>query len=108
MFALWEWKCSTSVELLVTGAVNGGRMTELVLETTGGYIEVGGSDDTKCFACDRGKRLKCAHERAHPQNRNLITFQSGNRANEINPVSSVRYYKMARHRLRRFSQWLVE
>jgi hypothetical protein len=107
MFALWEWKCSTPVEFLAAGAVNGGRMAELVLETAAATSSRD-SYVTKCFACYRGKRLKCAHERARPQNRNLIAFQSGNRANEINPVSSVRYYKMACHRLRRFSQWLVE
>jgi hypothetical protein len=31
MFALWEWKCSTPVELLAEAGVRGGSTTELVL-----------------------------------------------------------------------------
>ena len=31
MFVLWEWKCSTPVELHAVAAVSGGRTAELVL-----------------------------------------------------------------------------
>jgi len=39
MFALWEWKCSTPVELVA--GVRGGRVAELVLTAAGSYIKVG-------------------------------------------------------------------
>jgi hypothetical protein len=108
MFASWAWKCSTPVELV---GVAGRRQRRQNGGTAAGdsasYLPLRQLGH-KCFACYRGKRLKLVYERARPQSRNLIAIQSGNRANEINPVSSIRCYEMARHRLRRFSQRLVE
>jgi hypothetical protein len=41
MFALWEWKCSTPVELLPVAGVRGGRVAELVLATAAAASKLG-------------------------------------------------------------------
>ena len=41
MFALWEWKCSTPVELLAEAGVRGGRVAELVLATAAATSKLG-------------------------------------------------------------------
>ena len=56
----------------------------------------------------RTKTLKCDYERDSPQNRNSRTFQSGDRANEVNFISAVRRWKVVHHWICRVSQRLVK
>jgi hypothetical protein len=74
MFASWEWKCNTRVELLgVAAAVTIGSMAELPLATAAA-ISLGQLRHEMFCLLSPKKRLKCVYERASPQNRNSRAF----------------------------------